>query len=103
MEETLRPTHVPMPTSEDLRHRFKGVDRFSVIDMNHSFHNFPLDEESKNLFVFYTPWRLYRYETLVMGVHTASSKFQEKLRLALDGIKVVQPFQDVAVIHGQSQ
>jgi hypothetical protein len=92
-----------MPTSEDLRHRFKGSDRFSVIDMNHAFHQFPLDEESKNLFVFYTPWRLYRYEMLVMGVHTASSVCQEKTRLLLEGLDVVQQIKDDIVIHGASK
>ena len=69
MEKAVRPTHFPMPTVEDLRHGFKGSDRFSVIDCNHAFHQFTLDDESKNLFVFYTPWGLYtRYETLVMGI-----------------------------------
>ena len=100
MEKAVRPTHFPMPTSEELRHKFKGSDRFSLIDLNHAFHQFPLDEESKNLFVFYTPWGLYRYDTLVMGVHTASSECQEKVRLLLDGLEGVQQIQDDVVVHG---
>ena len=103
MEKAVRPTHFPMPTSEDLRHRFKGSDRFSLIDLNHAFHQFPLDEESRNLFVFYTPWGLYRYETLVMGVHTASSECQEKVRLLLDGLEGVQQIQDDVVVHGAGE
>ena len=103
MEKAVRPTHFPMPTSEDLRHRFKGSDRFSLIDLNHAFHQFPLDEESKNLFVFYTPWGLYRYETLVMGVHTASSECQEKVRLLLEGLEGVQQIQDDVVVHGAGE
>ena len=62
-----------------------------------------MDEESKNLFVFYTPWRLYRYETLVMGVHTASSECQEKVRILLDGLEGVQQIQDDVVVHGAGQ
>ena len=81
-----------MPIAEDLRHRFKG----SV----EAFHQFPFDEESKNLFAFYTPWGLYRYETLVMGVPTASSKCQEKTRILLEGLDGVQQIQDDVVIHG---
>jgi hypothetical protein len=103
MEKAVKPTHFPMPTAEDLRHRFKGSDRFSVVDCNHAFHQFPLDDESKNLFVFYTPWGLYRYKTLVMGVHTASSECQEKTRLLLDGLEGVQQIQDDVVVHGAGQ
>ena len=33
MEETVLPTHFPIPTSEQLRHEFKGSDRFSK-DLN---------------------------------------------------------------------
>ena len=59
-----------------------------------------MDDESKNLFVFYTPWGLYRYKTLVMGLHTASSECQEKTKLLLEGLEGVQQIQDDVVIHG---
>ena len=90
MEKAARPTHFPMPTAEDLRHKFSGSDRFSVIDMNHAFHQFPLDKELKNLFVFYISWGLYKYNTLAMGIHTANSECQEKLRVVLEGLEGVQ-------------
>ena len=34
------------------RHQFTGSNKFSVVDLNHAYHQFPLDEESKKLFVF---------------------------------------------------
>ena len=77
MKDAVQTSHFPMPTPSQLRHNFAGSDRYSTLDMNHAYHQFPLDEESKNLFVFYTPWGLYKYNTLVMGVHTASSECQE--------------------------
>ena len=67
MEKAAKQTHFPMPTAKDLRHKCAGSDKFSVIDMNHAFHQFPLDEESKNLFVFYTPYGSYKYNDLAMG------------------------------------
>ena len=80
-----------------------GSDRFSIIDMNHAFHQFPLDEESQNLFVFYTPWGLYKFNTLAMGIHTASSECQEKLRLVLEGLEGIQQIQDDVIVHGQGR
>ena len=74
MKEAVKTTHFPIPTPQELRHNFAGSDRYSVVDLNHAFHQFALDEESKELFVFYTPWGLYKYNTLVMGVSSRPGK-----------------------------
>ena len=67
--------------------------------MNHAFHQFPLDEESQELFVFWTPWGLYKFKTLAIGIHTASSECQEKLRRVLEGLDGVCQIQDDIVVH----
>lgn len=38
MEEAVKPSHFPMPTPDDLRHKFAGCDTFTILDMNHAFH-----------------------------------------------------------------
>ena len=43
-----------------------------------------MDKESQDLFVFYTPWGLYKYNTLVMGVSSASSECHERIRLVVE-------------------
>ena len=73
MAKAVKSSHFPIPTANELRHEFAGSNKFSVVDLNHAFHQFPLKEESSKLFTFYTPWGLYRYYTLVMGVPPASS------------------------------
>ena len=103
MEKAVEPTHFPMPSAEELRHRLAGSDRFSVIDMNHAFHQFPLDQESSALCTFYTPWGLHRYNTLAMGVHTASNECQEKTRRLLEGCKGVEQIQDDLLVHGKGK
>ena len=67
MKEAVKTTHFRIPTPQELRHNFAGSDRYSVVDLNHAFHQFVLDEESQELFEFYTPWGLFKYNTLVMG------------------------------------
>ena len=103
MKNVVRTTHFPMPTFTELRHNFAGSDRFTSLDMNHAYHQFGLDEESKQLFTFYSPWGLYRYNTLVMGAHTASSECQEAVRLMLVGLEGVQQIQDDVVVHGKGE
>ena len=38
MEKYVDVTHLPIPTPEQLRHQFYGSNRFSVMDLNHAFH-----------------------------------------------------------------
>ena len=103
MAAAVQKSHFPIPSSSQLRHSFRGSDRFSVLDMNHAFHQFPMDEESKKLFVFYTPKGLYRFNTLVMGTGPASSECHENIRRILDGLEGVQQNKDDLVVHGAGQ
>ena len=52
MKESVRLSHFPMPTADDLRNPFAGSDRYTTLDMNHAFHQLPVDEEPQKLFVF---------------------------------------------------
>ena len=100
MKNAVKTSHFPIPTPQELRHNFAGSDRFSVIDLNHAFHQFKMDQESQELFVFYTPWGLYKYNTLVMGVSSASSECHERIRLVVEGLQGVQQIKDDIVVHG---
>ena len=45
----------------------QGSTRFSTVDMNHSFRHFILEDSAMKLFMFRSPWGLFRYQRLVMG------------------------------------
>ena len=99
MVEAVKTSHFPIPTPTELRHEFRGSDRFSQLDMNHSFHQFEMTESSKDLYKFWTPRGLYRFETLVMGVSSGSSECHEKLRGILEGLDGVVQIKDDLVVH----
>ena len=103
MADNVRQAHFPIPTSEQLRHEFQGSDRFTSLDLNHAFHQLPIDDESRKLFVFTTPFGLYRYKRLVMGTPPASSECHEKLRALFQGLKGVVQIKDDLVVHGRGQ
>ena len=103
MKKAVRTSHFHIPTPQELRHEFLGSDRFSVVDFNHAFHQFPMDDESKDLFVFHTPWGLHRLNTLVMGTHSGSSELQERVRVILKGLEGVVQIKDDVVVHGTGQ
>ena len=77
-------SHFPIPTTEQLRHQFKSWDRYSVIDLNHDFHQFEIDEDSRALFVSTLPFGLYRFKRLVMGTALATAEYQSKLKDLLE-------------------
>ena len=81
----------------------QGMDRYSVIDLNHAFHHFKMDKESQDLFVFYTPWGLYKYNTLVMGVSSDSSECHERIGLVVEGLEGVQQIKDDILVHGSGK
>jgi hypothetical protein len=83
MAKAVNASHFHIPTPQELRHEFRGSDRFSIVDFKHAFHQFPMDEKSRNLFTFHTPWGLHRLNTLVMGTHSGSSKLQERVRVIM--------------------
>ena len=103
MKDAVSTSKFPIPTVEELRHAFRGSNRFSVLDMNHSFHQFELDEESKKLFVFYAPGGLFCFNTLVMGTAPASSECHERIKNILAGLTGVVQIKDDLVVHGDGQ
>jgi hypothetical protein len=100
MAAAVKTSHFQIPAPQELRHNFTGSDQFSVLDLNHAFHQFELDEESKKLFVFHTPWGLHKFNTLVMEISSASSECLEKIRKMIAGLEVVQQIEDDIVVPG---
>ena len=55
MGDLIKQTHIPIPTSDQLRHKFAGSNLFLILDFNHAFHQMGIDEESSRMCVFATP------------------------------------------------
>ena len=58
------PTHEPIPTSAELRHKLRGADRFSKLDMTNCYYQFEIEESARKLYAFRTPWGIYRYKRM---------------------------------------
>ena len=100
MEKFADVPHFPIPTAEQLRHKFLGSDRYSTLDMNHAFHQLELTDSSKDLFKFTTPYGLFRFNRLVMGAHAASAECHAKLGKILEGLEGAVQIKDDVCVHG---
>ena len=96
-------THEPIPTTEELRHKLKGSDTFSTLDMVHSFHQFTLEEEARKLFTFRGPGGLYRYKRLVMGNSPASSEAHKRVKMVVAGCEGVCQIKDDILVFGSGK
>ena len=69
----------------DVVHRLKGAKFFAVFDTSKGYIHVPLDQESKLLTVMFTPFGIYVYNVLVMGLSNATDLFQTYICDVLQG------------------
>ena len=82
----LRTRQVQAPISEDFITEFKGCKIFSKLDLNHGYHQFTLDEESRRIMTFSTPWGNYRYKRLAFGGLNSQDLFDAEIAKIISGI-----------------
>ena len=73
---------------------------FTVVDSTSSFYNHRLDEESRKLTTFGTPFGCYRYLRMSMGASLCSDVYQYKVDSHLEGIKNCVAIVDDIIIFG---
>ncbi len=96
-------THEPIPTPEELRHNLTGSDKYSSLDMIHSFHQFVLEEEARKLFCFRAPGGLFRFKRLCMGSSPASSEAHRRIKKVVAGLDGVLQIKDDVLVHGAGE
>ena len=95
-------THEPIPTSEELRHKLKGSDRFSSIDMTNCYHQFEIEPTARKLFAFHTQGGIFKFKRMVMG-STASSEIQKRVRETLKHCQNTIHIKDDILVHGKGR
>ena len=71
LNKVLEDEQYPLPLIKDVLTQRQGYDWVTVIDLTSQFYHFKLSEESTYLCVITTPFGLYRYLRLPMGVKIA--------------------------------
>ena len=100
VNKCIYPTHEPIPSSEELRHKLKGSNRFSTLDMTNCYYQFEIEAEARKLFAFRTPWGIFRYKRMVMGTSPASSEVQKRIRDIISKCQNAIHIKDDIMVHG---
>ena len=81
----------PLPRIQDILKRRSGYSFFSKLDVSMQYFTFELDADSQKLCVISTPFGLYKYKRLPMGIKQSSDIAQEvmeNLFRDLDNVEV---------------
>ena len=76
----------PLPRIQDIMNRCGKYKWFTKIDLSMFFYCFQLDEESKAMCTIATPFGLYRYTCLAMGIKISPDIAQSVINKILDGL-----------------
>ena len=98
-KEIIRPV-CNMQTMDDVVHKLKSAKYFAVFDTSKGFFHVPLDAESKILTAMPTPFRIYVYNILAMGLSNATDLFKTCIREILQGLNGCTNIADDVLVFG---
>ena len=82
--KTVRDSH-PLPRVQDALESLGGNQWFSLLDQGKAYHEGFVSPESRHKTAFATPWGLYEWVCLPMGLKNAPGEFQCFMENRLDG------------------
>jgi hypothetical protein len=93
----------PLPTIDQAFEQFAGAQVFSFLDLKSAYFQVPLSAKSRRVTAFCTPFRLYQFCELPMGVSVGSqglSRVVDELFSDIKGKFVFNFLDDLAVYSG---
>ena len=95
----------PLPRIAEILSKRTGYAYFSKLDISMAYYTFELDDESKDLCMINTPYGLYHYHVLPLGVAESPDFCQETMEHVLQGVMDADVYIDdidVLASHGNS-
>ena len=91
-----------LPRISEILSKHTGYAYFSKLDISMAYYTFKLDDESKELCTIITPYGLYRYRVLPLGVVQSPDFCQETMEHVLQGIMDANVYIDDIGCFGKS-
>ena len=70
----------PLPHLRDFTHKIAGCSVFSKVDLRKAFHQIIIDERDRAKTTVTTPWGLFQFKRLAMGMKNSAQAFQRMVQ-----------------------
>ena len=97
-------TSWPLPRISDILLNLEGSCFFSSLDLCSGFHQMEIEEEDQHLTAFITPFGLYKWKRMPMGLCNAPGAFQRLMEIVLSGLtyELVLVYLDDIIVYGRN-
>ena len=93
----------PLPHLRDWTHKIAGCNIFSKVDLQKAFHQIILDKRDRFKTALATPWGMYQFRRLSMGMQNSAQAFQRLVDSVVGDMKSVFCYLDDLIIFSKSQ
>ena len=93
----------PIPRIQDILDGLAGKTWFSTLDMSKAYHQGYIEEESRHLTAFATPWTLYEWIRIPFGLRNAPPAFQRYMNTILADFRglICDPYLDDVLCYAE--
>ena len=103
LNKSVRREHYPLQTLEDIAPQLSGSTVFTSLDAASGFWQVPLNQRSRELTTFITPFGRFMFKRLPFGINSATEIFQRKMMDLFRDEPGVEVIVDDILIHGRDQ
>ena len=103
LNEGVKRPHCMLPNLDDIAPKMAGSTTFSVLDASSGFFQIPLDEESRLLTTFITPFGRFCFQRVPMGISLGPEVFQSKMQEMLKGLEGCEAIMDDTIVFGRTE
>ena len=102
LNQALNKFHFPIPSLDELKQDLKDSQYFTVLDLKDGFWHIELDEESKKLCTFSSPFGLWQFNRMPFGINIASEIFQKYMTDTFGDLPGVKFYIDDIIVTGKT-
>lgn len=100
LNKSVKRENFPLPRVEEMLAMIDGSQVFSKMDANSGFWQIKLNEESRKLTTFITPFGRFQFKKMPFGISAAPEFFQRQMNKVLAGLKGVLCMMDDILVYG---